>query len=233
MPSIQDTTLVMTINPCNAVIFDLDGTLLNTLTSLANCYNRALAAMNFPLHDTEAYRYFIGDGARQCVTRCLPENERSEQTISETLQKQQLDYRLHWQQDVERYPGITELLVQLNARGTPVAVLSNKDQVFTQQCVEHFFPEINFARVIGFSNEIPPKPDPRGALAIAQHLSIPPSQIALVGDTAMDMKAAVACQMTAVGALWGFRDEQELLLAGAKTLVSHPGQISSALGLDL
>jgi len=217
---------------CRAVIFDLDGTLLNTLTSLANCHNRVLSRMGFPVHDIHAYRYFIGDGARQCVVRCLPVNERSEKNVNETLRNQQFDYQQNWRKDVERYPGITQLLVQLNTKRIPVAVLSNKDQIFTEQCIEYFFPEIKFSEITGFSKDTPHKPDPRGALLIAERLSIPPAQIALVGDTAMDMQAAEASGMIAVGALWGFRDKQELVSNGAQTLVSHPDQVGSALGLN-
>jgi phosphoglycolate phosphatase len=225
----HDPTLIT--NPIKGVIFDLDGTLLNTLASLANCYNRTLLAMGLPTHNVDAYRYFIGDGARQCVRRCLPEHERTQKTIDEVLRRQQLDYQSNWRKDVERYAGITDVLQQLSSQHIPMAVLSNKDHVFTEQCVDYFFPEIEFDQVLGFSSEVPHKPDPVGARFIARHLNLKPDQIALVGDTAMDIKTAVACGMTGIGALWGFRDRAELIDAGARCVISHPGQINLLQGL--
>jgi phosphoglycolate phosphatase len=220
-------------NRIKGLIFDLDGTLLNTLTSLANCYNRTLSAMGLPTHSVEDYRYFIGDGARQCVRRCLPEHDRTEQTIAETLHRQQMDYQTNWRKDVERYPGITELLLQLSSRNFPMGVLSNKDHAFTQQCVTYFFPEIRFNKVLGFSSEIPHKPDPTGALVIARHLNLKPDEIALVGDTSIDIKTAMACGMTGIGALWGFRDEAELVDAGATCVITHPDQLTQRKGLGI
>ena len=206
-------------------IFDLDGTLLDTLTSLANCYNRVLTQLGFATHATDAYRYFIGDGARRCVERCLPANARSDAVIDQALALQQQDYANSWQQDAQPYPGISAMLQQLARDPRPLAVLSNKDQAFTQLCVSHFFPNIEFQHVVGFSASVPHKPDPTGARQIARALGIPCQRLALIGDTAMDMATASTCEMQAVGVLWGFRDRQELLNAGATSLLATPADL--------
>jgi phosphoglycolate phosphatase len=203
-------------------IFDLDGTLLNTLESLANCYNRVLKLLGHPPHPVDAYRYFIGDGAHRCIERCLPSHARTDQQIGEALTLQQADYQASWQQDVQPYPGVVDMLEHLSQRGLPLTVLSNKDHEFTLACVEYFFPTITFHQVVGFSNSVPHKPDPTGAQHIAQTLEVPAASIVFVGDTAMDMQTAVTCGMTAVGVLWGFRDAEELLKAGAHHLIRHP-----------
>ena len=211
----------------SGLIFDLDGTLLNTLLSIANSFNRTLEQLGHPPHPVADYRYFIGDGARQCAIRCLPETATSGTEIEKTLDLQRADYRENWQNDVAIYPGIGELLAQLNQLSVPIAVLSNKDHSFTQQCIGHFFPNIDFGIVLGYSFDIPHKPNPIGALAIARRLNLRQSTIALVGDTAMDMQTAAACNMISIGVLWGFRDQAELLAAGARVLVSMPHEIMS------
>jgi phosphoglycolate phosphatase len=203
-------------------IFDLDGTLLDTLESLANCYNRVLTRLGHPSHAVDAYRYFIGDGARRCIERCLPAHARTDQQIEEALALQQADYQASWQQDAQPYPGIVEMLEHLSQRDLPLTVLSNKDHEFTLACVEHFFPTITFQQILGFSHNVPHKPDPTGAQTIARALDIPAASIVFVGDTAMDMQTAVTCGMSAVGVLWGFRHAEELVEAGAQHLIQDP-----------
>jgi len=211
--------------PTQGYIFDLDGTLLNTLEGLANCYNRVLVQLGHPTHPAAAYQYFIGDGARQCITRCLPADARSEEHIEQALRLQQADYSASWQLDTRPYPGIVDMLENLARLGLPLTVLSNKDHEFTLACVEHFFPTIAFEQVVGFSASIPHKPDPTGAQTIARALNLPAASIDFLGDTAMDMQTAVTCGMTAIGALWGFRDADELIRAGAQRLISHPNNL--------
>ena len=118
--------------PIEAYIFDLDGTLLNTLQNLANCYNRVLVELGYPTHPTDAYRYFIGDGARRCVERCLPASAQSPAIVDQMLALQQLDYVATWQLDAQPYAGVIAMLATLVDQGIPLAVLSNKDQRFTQ-----------------------------------------------------------------------------------------------------
>ncbi|MFT5561754.1 MAG: phosphoglycolate phosphatase [Candidatus Azotimanducaceae bacterium] len=208
-----------------ALLFDLDGTLLDTLTSLANCFNRVLTVAGYPTHPVQAYRHFIGDGARQCVIRCLPEQVQDEKTIDHVLQLQQADYRLSWQQDVELYSGIETLLAELKARGCKMAVLSNKDHGFVEQCIGHFFKPDTFVAVQGYSATIPHKPDAAGAKQLISQLGISASEIALLGDTAVDILTANAAEICSIGALWGFRDRLELESAGANYLVKTPQDV--------
>jgi len=211
------------MNPtAQGYIFDLDGTLLNTLQSLASCYNRVLTQLSHPPHSVEAYRYFIGDGARRCIERCLPAHARTDLQIEGALALQQADYQASWQRDAQPYPGIVDMLERLSQRDVPLTVLSNKDHEFTLACVEHFFPTITFQKIVGFSNSVPHKPDPTGAQSIARLLKVPAASIIFVGDTAMDMQTARTCGMTAVGVLWGFRNADELLEAGAHHLIRQP-----------
>lgn len=208
-----------------AYIFDLDGTLLNTLKSLSDSFNRALVQLGYPTHPMEAYRYFIGDGLRKCVERILPEASRSEDNILQMMQVQQADYTESWQVDAGPYDGIVSMLEELTAGGFPLAVLSNKNHPFTVRCIDHFFPEIRFDRVQGFSEVVPHKPDPTGALLIAKDLGLAPAEIAFVGDTHTDMNTATASDMTGIGVLWGFRDYQELNESGAKHIIEYPSEL--------
>ena len=208
-----------------AYIFDLDGTLLDTLESLANCYNRALSAHGYPTHEVDAYRYFIGDGAEKCVTRCLPEAARKPQTIARLMATQREDYQITWQESAAPYPGISALLSSLAERRVPIAVLANKDQSFTESCVKYFLPDYRFDPVVGYSLTTPHKPDPTGAKTIAANWGIAPEHIAFVGDTSMDIETANKSGMNAIGVLWGFRTKQELQDAGAKHIVGSPEEI--------
>lgn len=210
-----------------ALLFDLDGTLLNTLVSLSNCFNRALIEEGLPSHPIEAYQKFIGDGARQCVIRCLPENLRNDEVIDRVLARQQSDYQTNWQRDVSIYKGIETLLEELKTRQVPVAVLSNKDHPFVQHCIGHFFPANTFYAAQGFSQSVAHKPDPTGALQLVQLLGLKTSEVALLGDTAVDIKTARAAGLIGVGALWGFRDRDELTAAGADYVIDQPGDILS------
>ncbi len=215
--------------PMSGVIFDLDGTLLNTLESLARCFNRVLTQLSFPTHEVDAYRYFIGDGARQCVIRSLPETARDDKTVDHMLALQQQDYLQHWQDDVTIYDGVTPLLQSLNNGAYKLAVLSNKDDQFTQRCVKHFFPTGTFDLIHGAGPDIPHKPNPIGALSIAKHWGIAPQNLAFVGDTAMDIETAVRSNMLPIGVLWGFREKAELREAGASHFVAHPMEIPPIL----
>ena len=209
----------------SAYIFDLDGTLLDTLLSLANCYNRSLAKHGYPPHKTEAYKHFIGDGAAKCVERCLPTDARSPDIVQTLLTTQQEDYQQTWRDEVAPYPGILPLLESLAERDVKIAVLSNKDQAFTEACINHFFPTFEFAPVVGYSPDTPHKPDPAGAMKIASDWGIPGNQIAFVGDTSMDIETANKSGMDAIGVLWGFRSRQELQDAGARHIVETANEI--------
>ncbi len=206
-----------------AFIFDLDGTLLDTLTSLADSYNRILETFGYPTHHEDAYRYFIGDGLRACVERCLPAEVQTQRLIQDFMTAQQQDYEQTWH-TARPYPGISELIDSLAATTTPLAVLSNKNHAFTQKCIDHFFPG-RFDVVQGYTGEFPHKPDPAVAFAVCKRLGHAPGDVVFVGDTATDIRTAVACGNKSVGVLWGFRDADELTAAGADRLIETPAEL--------
>lgn len=204
-----------------AVIFDLDGTLLNTLDDLADSMNSVIRSMGFTEHPVDAYRYFVGDGVEMLARRVLPADV-SDDSIRECLALMRQEYSVRWAEKTVAYEGIDQLLAELQQQKIPVAVLSNKADDFTKQMVAHFFPCIKFADVVGARPDIRKKPDPSAALDIASNLKIDPQNFIYAGDTSTDMQTAIAAGMLCVGVLWGFRPREELLAHGAQRLIDHP-----------
>ena len=205
------------------MVFDLDGTLLNTLQDLADCYNRVLRQFGFPVHPTEDFRNFIGDGAAECMKRCLPEAVRKDQDLLRAcLAAQAEDYADNWRVTTRPYPGIMELLEKLTSARMPLGVLSNKDHRFTLKMVSHFFGHFAFAAVQGLDGRVQAKPLPDGARQTAARLGSRPERTFFVGDSSMDMLAASGAGQVAVGALWGFHSRTRLLEAGADELIETP-----------
>lgn len=208
-----------------AVLFDLDGTLLNTLEDIANAANRVLVRQGFPAHPVGDYRYFVGDGAAVLFRRLLPEDSRVEVTIRRCLEGFRDDYGVHWNIATTIYPGIESLLDSLSARGVRLAVLSNKPHRMTVDCVQGYLARWTFSAVLGQREGVPKKPDPSAAREVAETLGIPPAEFLYLGDTGTDMQTAAGAGMVAVGALWGFRPEAELREHGARYLVSRPEEL--------
>ena len=210
-----------------AAIFDLDGTLIDSLQDLADSMNEALAALAFPEHDLDAYRYFIGDGVHTLIARALPAEAREDApTVQRATELYRAAYGANWSRATAPYAGIMELLDELRSAGIPLAVLSNKPQHFTALCVGHFFPQEPFTVVLGQRDHVPRKPDPAAAWEIASTLQLPPEQIAFIGDTSTDIRTGLAAGMKTVGVTWGFRSRQELEEAGAATIAHRPSDIS-------
>ena len=214
-----------------AILFDLDGTLLDTLEDLGNAANRVLEKYDFPTHTINTYRHFVGDGATVLMKRVLPENKRDDDTIGVCVQTFREEYGKGWNVKTRPYDGVAEMLDVLSASGLKMAVLSNKPDEFTKRCVTEFLPKWHFDMVLGQSNSLPLKPDPAGALEIARCLNVIPSHFIYLGDTAIDMKTAVSAGMFPVGALWGFRTGKELLESGARALIKRPQEILYLLDL--
>jgi phosphoglycolate phosphatase len=212
-----------------AIIFDLDGTLLNTLDDIADAANSVLDDRGFPRHEPDAYRVFVGDGVKVLISRILPVDNRDSQTITECVQAFGKIYGRLWDQKTRPYDGVVDLLDQLSARGIPLSVLSNKPENFTQRCINKFLPRPHFEVILGDNGQIARKPDPEGALMIAAQLGIPTENFIFVGDTPIDMKTAAAAGMHPVGVGWGFRKAQELIDAGAKKIIDHPLQLLDLL----
>jgi phosphoglycolate phosphatase len=213
----------------HAVLFDLDGTLLDTLADIADAANAALKRLGFPPHPVGKYRYLVGDGAGCLARRVLGEAGHDEVMVERCRLAIAEEYQTRWSQNTRAYSGIPELLTKLGARGVPMAVLSNKPHDATTSVVEFFFPDKPFRIVRGAQPGVPIKPDPAAALQIAQELSIEPKRFIYLGDTDTDMKTATAAGMFPAGALWGFRTGEELTAAGARTLLKTPLELLNLL----
>jgi len=210
-----------------AVLFDLDGTLADTLADLANATNAALAAVGCPPHPRADYRQLVGDGARTLCARALPADH---QELVDTVRDQmRAHYAAHCYDETKLYPGIPELIAALRDQGYQLAVLSNKPDDFTQQMIAHYFPAGTFQVVRGQIAGTPLKPDPAAAVAIARQLDIPAREWLYLGDTNTDMQTATAAGMLPVGVLWGFRDKAELLASGAADIVATPADVLQLL----
>ncbi|MHB8955308.1 MAG: HAD family hydrolase [Pirellulaceae bacterium] len=209
-----------------AVIFDLDGTLLDSLADIANAANTILQSHGFPSHSIDAYRMFVGDGVGRLVHRVVPEAYQQDQTLLATLVREFVEeYRTTWNIESRLYDGIAELLDELVRREIRLAVLSNKPQAATERCVGHYLAQFGFAAVLGQQADRPPKPDPTGAHQIMAHLELPAEGCCYLGDTGVDMQTARGAGMLAVGVTWGFRETAELLAGGAQKLIDHPRQL--------
>ena len=211
------------------VLFDLDGTLLYTLTDVANAMNEALVHFGYPTHPVDAYKYFIGDSVEVEAYRALPESARDDETIKKVAVFSEQIYDKCWHETTKPYTGVPELLSTLQRRGLPLVVLSNKAHRFTKVIVEKLLPQWQFQIVQGALPDVPLKPDPTLALQIVKRIGIPAKQFLYLGDTNTDMQTAVAAGMFPVGALWGYRSADELLQSGAKTLIKAPSEVLNLL----
>ncbi len=204
-----------------AVIFDLDGTLVDSLGDIAAAMNRSLAARGFPTHPLDAYRSFIGEGVQKLVERALPPDRQQERGA--LLKDYEADYAEHLLESSVPYPGIPQLLEALTARGTPMAVLSNKPDGPTRQLVQALLGRWPFRAVAGERPGIPRKPDPTAALQLARAMEVPAAEVTFVGDTLVDVATARAAGMRPLGVLWGFR-AREVAAAGVPT-IQHPAEL--------
>ena len=208
-----------------AVVFDLDGTLLDTLEDLADSMNAALSSLGLPPHRLADYRIFVGDGVEQLARRALPKDRSDEQGVRRVIAAMRQEYARRWDRKTRPYEGIPQLLEALSRRRIAMAVLSNKPEDFVQMLVSKFLPACAFAAVRGQRAGSSKKPDPAPALDIAQALGAAPAEFVYLGDTNTDMRTAVSAGMHPVGALWGFRSARELSESGAKDLISRPEEL--------
>lgn len=206
-----------------AVIFDLDGTLLNTIDDLAAAANHTLAQLGMPAHTTAEIMSYVGNGIPMLIRRMLPQPPR-EEDISRALALFAPYYADHKQDRTAPYPGIPEMLDALAARGIKLAVLSNKQHAMTQPIIRHYFGD-RFAVVQGLCEGIPAKPDPAGVELVLKALDCAKEDVLYVGDSDTDMLTARAAGLTACGVLWGFRSREVLLEGGAQVLCADAGEL--------
>lgn len=205
-----------------AAIFDLDGTLVNSLADLGESMNLALRLLGLPEHQADAYRYFVGEGIRVMAGRALPADNRDEATIDRCTDLTIEEYSRRLTAKTRPYDGIPQLLDGLSAAGLGLAILSNKQDAPTKAIAAELLSSWRFAQILGSRPPVPKKPDPAAALEIAAAMGLPPSAFLYLGDTAIDMRTAAAAGMFGIGVLWGFRSAEELIQGGAKVLLAHP-----------
>jgi len=210
------------------LIFDLDGTLVDSLPGIAASLNRALASLSLPPHGLHAIRGFIGNGARVLVSRAAPPGS-DEPLLAALEQAFKADYDLTWPQGTLVYPGVAGLLAELQKRGTALAVLSNKPHAFTTAMVGGMFPAVAFAAVLGQRAGIPHKPDPAGANEIAAILGLPAQGLTLIGDSTMDIETARRAGMQTVAVSWGYHDREALEAVMPDALIDTPDELFALL----
>ena len=207
------------------VLFDMDGTILNTLDDLADSLNHVLEQYGLPTHETEKYKHFVGNGIPVLCERVMPEDKRSDKALYESIYHDFLEYYgKHSLDKTAPYKGIPELAEALRERGLHTAVITNKAQPAADKVLEHFFPNM-FDFVIGQISEMPTKPHPAGTFKALERLGVTADEALFIGDSSVDMQTAKNAGIDSVGVLWGFRDEKELRDNGAKYIVSSPEQI--------
>ena len=209
-----------------AAIFDLDGTLVNSLDDLADSANATLCAHSFPVHEVEAYRYFVGDGTRKLMERILPQEYAADTTFVEQFMSKYKDrYARNLLQKTKPYDGIIDMLEELRRHRIPMAVCTNKHQSAAEMIVKTLFPHGIFQEIIGDQEGLPRKPDPQKVLRIMRDFGVTREQTAYFGDTDVDMDTARNAGAFAVGVLWGFRPEEELVAHGADILLTYPMEL--------
>lgn len=208
-----------------AVIFDLDGTLLNTIGDLAAAANHALRAMGLPQHSVDEYRYMVGNGIPKLIERMLPDSARGEASRAVAHELFQRRYAEHMADATAPYPGIPQLLDGLAARGIVTAVVSNKDDAFVKGIVARYFPSHAFCAVIGRRDGIPAKPDPASVSAALTQMGADPARSLYVGDSDVDVETAHNAHLACCGAAWGFRGRGELERAGAEFIAEDAEEL--------
>ena len=211
--------------PKKAVIFDLDGTLLNTYEDLANAVNYALDQNGLPTHPAEKYKIFAGNGTDMMITRALPEDKRNEEMLDKVRKLYFEYYNAHSGECTRPYDGIVDMLNELKSRGFKLAVVSNKIDFMTRAVVKEYFGDTMFDFVTGQCDGIIPKPDPSMVYKVMEQFGVTADECIFVGDSGVDAETGKNANMFTVGVLWGFRGKKELLECGASTVISKADEL--------
>lgn len=208
----------------NAVFFDLDGTLANSLEDLANSVNYVLTLKGFPTHKTECFKMFAGDGILKMIERAVPDEYKSTPIVAELKDMFMEYYAEHYADNTVAYNGLTELVSTLKQKGLKLAVVTNKAQEMAEKVVEKLFGN-SFDYILGLREGIPAKPDPTGIFMAMKELNVKPEECAFVGDTGMDVAGGVNAGAYPIGVLWGFREKEELIKFGAKEFATNADEL--------
>lgn len=210
-------------------IFDLDGTLLDTIGDLAASCDAVMQMNGLPQHTTDEYRQMVGRGILRLVEAAIPEQMRSPEYVEKVRRDFVAYYLDHIDLHTHPYNGIPELINAMTERGVKIAVASNKFQTGTERLIRSFFPDVEFVAVLGQRVGVPLKPDPQIDLEIIEAAGVEPSETLHIGDSGVDMQTAHAAGVRAVGVTWGFRSREELTESGADVIVDHPEEILNLL----
>jgi phosphoglycolate phosphatase len=215
---------------CKGIIFDLDGTLADTLEDIAGSMNRVLQLHGFPVRAVDDYKLLVGRGLDNLVSQALPPDSRLPEIVAPCIAEMMADYGEHCLDNTCLYNGIPEMLQDLSCMEIRLAVFSNKAEPLTRKIVDQLMGNIPFGQVMGARPDFPKKPDPAGALLISDTLGISPANMVYMGDSDVDMMTAKRAGMFAVGVLWGFRSGEELRANGAEVLLHSPAGLLKFLG---
>ncbi|MCC8192476.1 MAG: HAD family hydrolase [Ruminococcus sp.] len=213
----------------NLVIFDLDGTLVNSVYDLADSVNFVLRENGYPTHETEKFYYFVGNGTRKLCERALPENKRTDAEIDRIHEQFLKRYAKNYLNKTVLYDGIKETVNSLVDRGVKCAVASNKTDIFTKEIIDKLFGSGVFSVVIGKREGYATKPDPKIVFEILERTETQKQNAIFVGDSDVDIKTAHNAGLAAVGCLWGFRTYDELFEAGAEYIIEKPAELLEIL----
>lgn len=214
------------MKPC--LIFDLDGTLVDSLPGIAASLNRTLEMHGLPGHSNAAIQSFVGNGVKMLVQRAAPAGS-DPGLIDSLVALFKKDYDQSWRSGTKPYAGIMNLLNDLQRAGYAMAVLSNKTHDFTVDMVAGLFPNIHFGKVLGQREGVPQKPHPAGAFHIAEALGYRPETCVFIGDSTVDLETARNADMPAIAVLWGYHDREKLIAAGAEIVIEHPSDLEAKL----
>jgi len=212
-----------------AVLFDLDGTLLDTIGDITNAANTVLHRRGYPVHTKDEYRMLVGWGLSELMRRCIPEEEIAQSLLDSCVVEMKAEYAAHPVRETRPYEGAIAVVREVHRRGYLQAVLSNKAHELTTIIVEKMLPAGMFSIVQGQKSSVPAKPDPQAALAICEALGVKPAEVLYVGDTAVDMETARNANMIPLGVSWGFRGREEVRDAGARKIISTPFELLELL----
>ena len=214
--------------PYKAAIFDLDGTLLNTIDDLADAANDALTEAGLPTHSPDSYKLMVGSGVRNLIKRVLPKDNRQLETVLKSMRR---NYAACATRKTKPYADIHQALLQLRDNNIKLAVLTNKDERFSVHLIEHYFGPDLFTLVFGAMQGRPIKPDPAALLQLIDQLEIQPPDAVFIGDSGVDMDVAHAAGIDSIGVTWGFRPKSELIEHHADLIIDKPNELLQAIGL--